>query len=398
MKKTALHIIFIFFIVLNSNAQQNNNKIELLQSKEEYFAGDDITLSFSKILDSVPNLYFSNSYGSIMINPITNNHKTTYIIPEYMSQKSGWNYWQLTHNHQNTKGRFYIHPIKKVNKIETYLGPPSIEVGDIDYAMFVTIPLDKYNNPMTKNTPVNIQQKHLNDYQQNTVPFNGMIAYKIINSHPKAGRTFVSSECLNETSKEYTLEIVPAGPTNFKIDSQRVHDYGDGNQITKFYTSIIKDRYENIVADGTAVTFRILNNKGMYLQTFGTTINGVATAQMVHPDHKDTWNIKAFVDGFSESNNITLTYKNAVQDFDIAFNTNNKTLTVGPFKSFMKQTLPDGLMVQLELFENDKISHKINLQTENGFAVFDLKTFIKKDKKYTASIKTAQINKQLDLN
>ncbi|MDO3695413.1 hypothetical protein QVZ41_11240 [Wenyingzhuangia sp. chi5] len=371
--------------------------MKLQNAKEEFVAGNKIKLVFNKISDSIPDMYYSNSYGNIIITPTANKKQIVYEVPEFMSQKSGWNHWQLTQKYKNIKGDFYIHPTQNISKIETYLGPPSIEVGDKDYAMLVVIPLDDYNNPVAKNTPVLIQKKHLNTFEQNTLPFNGMIAHKIIYTNRKAGRTFISSECLNETSKEYTLEIVPAGPTNFNIDFERVHDYGDGNQITKFYTSIIKDRYDNVVADGTSVTFRIENNKGIYLQTFGTTINGVATAQMVHPDHEDTWNIKAFIDGFSESNLITLTYKNAVKNFNIDFKNDEKHLVVGPFKSFMNQTLPDGLMVTLELFDDNEQIQKINLQTENGFAIFDLHTFIKKDKKYIIKINAAQINKQLEI-
>ena len=393
MKKLISHIIF--FIFLCANAQQN--KMQLLTAKTAFTAGDEICLEFSKTTDSIPDLYCSASYGNIVVSPQLKNNKINYIIPDFISQKTGYVHWQLTGAFQNIKGKFYIHPTQKVNNIETYLGPPSIEVGEIDYAMLVVIPLDNFNNPVAKNTPVIVHKKHLDNLEETTIPFNGMIARKIIYSNKKAGRTFISSECLSETSKEYTLEIVPASPTNFNIYYDRVHDYGDGNQITKFSTSMIKDRYDNMVADGTSVSFRILNDKGMFLQTFGTTINGVATAQMVHPDHADTWNVMAFVDGFSNSNSITLTYKNAVKDFNIHFDKNTKHLVVGPFKSFMKQTLPDGLMVELELYENGKIIQNIHLQTENGCAVFDLHTFLKKDKTYKIKIKAAQISKQLEI-
>ncbi|ANW96904.1 hypothetical protein AXE80_11685 [Wenyingzhuangia fucanilytica] len=371
--------------------------MQLLNKKLDFIAGSPINLVFNKTTDSIPNLYCSSSYGNILISPTIKNNELQYLIPDFISQKSGYVYWQLTQEFHHLKGSFYIHPTNKINNIETYLGPPSIEAGEVDYAMLVTIPLDNYNNPVAKNTPVIINTKHLSNTQQKTIPFDGMIAYQKIYSNKTAGRSFISTNCLNQTSKEYTLEIVPASPTNFNIDSKRVHDFGDGNQVTQFYTSKIKDRYNNIVADGTSVTFRIENDKKMYLQTFGTTINGIATAKMVHPDHSDTWNIQAFVDGFAVSNTISLTYKNAVKDFNIEFKKDSKHLVVGPFKSFMQQTLPDGLMVKISLFENEKIIQKINSQTEDGFSIFDLHTFLKKNKNYNVKIEAAQISKQLEI-
>ncbi|MGY5354718.1 hypothetical protein [Wenyingzhuangia sp. IMCC45467] len=371
--------------------------MQLLNKKLDFIAGSPINLVFNKTTDSIPNLYCSSSYGNILISPTIKNNELQYLIPNFISQKSGYVYWQLTQEFHHLKGNFYVHPTNKINNIETYLGPPSIEAGEVDYAMLVTIPLDNYNNPVAKNTPVIINTKHLSNTQQKTIPFDGMIAYQKIHSNKTAGRSFISTNCLNQTSKEYTLEIVPASPTNFNIDAKRVHDFGDGNQVTQFYTSKIKDRYNNIVADGTSVTFRIENDKKMYLQTFGTTINGIATAQMVHPDHSDTWNIQAFVDGFAVSNTISLTYKNAVKDFNIEFKKDSKHFAVGPFKSFMQQTLPDGLMVKISLFENEKIIQKINSQTEDGFAIFDLHTFLKKNKNYNVKIEAAQISKQLEI-
>lgn len=398
MRKLTLYIIFSLFLVLNCKAQQNKEKMQLLNFQKEYVAYQKISLVFNKTSDNIPNIYISNSYGNIIITPNINTQNITYNIPEHISQKSGWVFWQLTNKQQNTEGEFYIHPIKNAKKIETYLGPPSIEAGNIEHAMLVTIPLDKYNNPMPKNTAVLVKENHLNNRKSDTVYFDGMIAHKLINSKPKSGRTFVSSECLNKTSKEYTLEITPSSPIGFNIYFKRSHDYADGNQITKFHTTIIKDKYNNIVSDGTFVTFRIKNSNGVYLQTYGTTINGVATAQMIHPDYEDKWNVTAFIDGFSESNSIILKYKRVIKDYHIKYNNKNKTISLGPFKSFMNQTLPDGLIVKLELFENGNSFQKMNTQTENGYVIFELESFIKNNKNYTINIEAAKINKQLDLN
>ena len=159
----------------------------------------------------------------------------------------------------------------------------------------------------------------LQQYQSHLALLFPTISY----SETKNGRILISSECLNLNSKEYDVNVVSAILTNFEISAERIHDYADGNQITSFSTSIIKDKQDNIVSDGTFVTFYITNSKGSILKTTGTTTSGVATSKMIHPDYKETWNVKAFVEGIAKSNSITITYKQAVKDFDIVFSEKN---------------------------------------------------------------------------
>ena len=37
---------------------------------------------------------------------------------------------------------------------------------------------------------------------------------------------------------------------------------------------------------------------------------------MIHPDHAETWNIKAYVKGISESNTISLRYTQVIEDLE----------------------------------------------------------------------------------
>ena len=62
-----------------------------------------------------------------------------------------------------------------------------------------------------------------------------------------------------KTLKKFDVNIMPSIPTNFTISTHRNHTYADGNQITTFSTSIIKDTLGNTVSDGTYVEFYIRN-------------------------------------------------------------------------------------------------------------------------------------------
>lgn len=371
-----LYISFISLLLLTStvvvNTLESDATYTLLTEKHEFIAGESIALRFAFTGDSEVLLYGSNSYGSILLEPEVNNKELKFMVPEVMSNKSGVFNWQLQTTSHPISGHITIHPKSKIEAIESYLGPPSIEAGGTDYTMLVVIPTDDLDNPLADSTSVTIKHQFLtNTYASDVMTKNGF-AYKNISSETKKGRMLISSACLDLNSKEFDVNVMPAIPTNFKIDSERIHDYADGNQITTFKTSVIKDRYDNIVSDGTFVTFFITNNAGYKSKTSGTTINGMASANMLHPDFEDQWSIKAYVEGMANSDTIVLNYKQAISDFKVAFSEDNRTLTLGPIQSFMSQRVPDGLTIKLSIYKDGMLVHQPTKDTFNGMAEFYL--------------------------
>ena len=205
----------------------------------------------------------------------------------------------------------------------------------------------------------------------------------------------ISSESFGKNSKEYDVNIVPAIPTNFTITAKRNHNYADGNQITSFITSIIKDSLGNIVSDGTYVSFFIRTKKQAILKTSGATVLGIATGKMIHPDQEAHWTVKAYVEGISESNLIEIKYTQVITDFDILFSKDNRTITVGPLTSFMNQMIPDGLFVNLIIHNSKKETGVISKSSKDGFVIFKLKTGIYKPDTYTFQIRAAGISKNI---
>jgi len=203
----------------------------------------------------------------------------------------------------------------------------------------------------------------------------------------------ISSECLSTNSKEYTIDILPSNPINFSITSQRDHNYADGNQITTFSTSTILDDYGNIVSDGTFVEFYIVNKNNNILKLSGLTINGIASAKILNPDHEEQWQISAIINGIAQSNVITLKYMQAVKDYQVDFSKNNRIITVGHLKSFMNQTIPDGLLVTLSIYDAHNLVQEFIVTSDNGYANFVLNNNIFKNGSYNIIIKTAGITK-----
>ncbi|MDP5081626.1 MAG: hypothetical protein NWP87_03145 [Winogradskyella sp.] len=344
----------------------------LLSQQDAYTAGDAIVLHFSSTGNADVSLYCSNSYGSVLLNPVATKDELSFKIPESISKKSGVLNWQLISNKTELTGQVDIKPKSKINSIESYLGPPSIEAGGTDFTMLVVIPTDDLDNPLIDSTQVAIKHQFLTNNTVSDVFTEHGFGYKNIYSEIKSGRILISSESLDLNSKEYDVNVVPAIPTNFEITSERIHDYADGNQITTFRTSVIKDRYDNIVSDGTFVTFFITNKDGYKSKTSGATINGIATAKLLQPEQEEQWTLKAYVEGMANSNTIVLDYKQAVEDFEVVFSDDKRTITIGPLKSFMNQRVPDGLRVQLSIYKNGILEDESIENSLNGMAKFHL--------------------------
>lgn len=388
-----LYVVFFFASSAKVLGMDKSETVKLETEQQEFTAGETIVLKFSGTQDTSIFLYCSNSYGTTLLTPELINNRLHYTFPSHMVQKIGVVHWKLVADQHSLSGTIKIVPQKTPTTLETYIGPPSIEAGGKDYAMLVVIPTDALDNPLKKGIIVSMKNQFLENEITTEVVTNNLIAYKNIFSPQQSGRMLISSACLGLNSKEYDVNIVPAIPVDFKISAKRHHVYADGNQITTFETSVLKDAYENVVSDGSYVTFYITNEKGNILKTSGTTIKGVASAEMIHPDRETTWNVKAYVEGISESNTISLTYKKVIEKIPVVFSENNRIITIGPLQSFMKQRIPDGLQVKLTVAQNDKKSKEFIRESKDGYVHFELNPNIFSNGNYNIEITAAGITK-----
>ena len=397
MQNKYTYISLLVLVLLSSFTLIQNSEVTpnftLETSQTEFEAGSTIELKFSTSRETAPLLYCSSSYGSTLIVPSYNSKILIYKIPISISSKIGVVNWKLIYEDSLISGKFRIGPKKEVSSMETYIGPPSIEAGGTDYTMLVVIPTDSLDNPFPENTLVLAKHQFLNSEESEEIFTKNLISYKNIYCQKESGRILVSSESLGTNSKEFSVTVFPAIPIDFKISATRPHGYADGNQVTTFSTSIIVDKHNNIVSDATYVTFFITNEKGNVLKTSGATINGVATSKMIHPDYETQWSVKAYVDGIAESELIILRYKQVIKDFDVVFSENNRDITVGPLKSFMKQIIPDGLQVKLLIYKNKTLFKTETKTSFEGLVNFNLKRDIYKNDNYTIVVKTAGLEK-----
>ena len=383
--------LFFLIYMFGSYVMTAQNTLTLETKETQFVAGSTILLEFKTHNTRDYQLYCTNSYGSTLLNSEISKGKVVFKISEYIAAKAGVVGWKIISSKESISGKFMIVPKPKPVSIESYIGPPSIEAGGSDFSMLVVIPTDDLDNPLKQHTKVVVKDQFLSSEKETTIFTNNLIAHKTIFSPLKSGRMIFSAESLALNSKEYDVNIMPAIGVNFNIFSKRNHAYADGNQITTFSTSIIKDKNNNVVSDGTYVSFFITNKKGNVLKTSGTTINGIANAKMIHPDHQEVWKIKAYIAGISESNRIEVSFKKVIKTFTVQFSDTNRMLKVGPLKSFMNQMIPDGLRVRMSIYKEGKLINNIFKTTNDGYVTFDLDSNIYENGNYNLEIATAGI-------
>jgi hypothetical protein len=394
--KKLFSLIFFQFIILSLIAQKTtmDSTVDLFAGKNQFVAGDKIILETNIKDNRYIQLYCSNSYGSSVVDPIFVDGKLIFEIPSFLAQKKGVLSWKVLTKKETISGTIKILSIKKPVAIESYLGPPSMDAGNLDFTMLVVIPKDSLDNPIRNNSKVIVKHQFLKSEKKETIFTNKLIGYKNIYAPLKSGRIIISSESFGLNSKEFDVNVMPSIATNFKIFMNRNHEYADGNQITTLYTSVIKDQNNNIVTDGSFVEFFITNKYENILKTYGTTINGIAKAKIIHPDYEETWKIKGFLIGIAESNVLEVSYKRALEDYEVTFSKDNRTIKVGLLKSFMNQLMPDGLSVKLSIFKNNILVNELYKESIKGYANFYLDPNIFKNNYYKIIIETAKIKKE----
>lgn len=382
--------IFMLLSFKKDSFQEVESTIQLVKDIQQSIAGTPIQLEFSSNNNTLV-LFCTNSYATAVLYPEIKANTIVFKIPEHMYNKRGNLVWKLIENSKEiSSGNIDIVTSSTKTIMESYAGPPSIIAGGVDYFMLVVSPTDSLDNPEPEHTPVKINYQFKDQIVKNNKEINNLIAWIRIFSYKQSGRIISNSECNGVPSKEMTTEVYPNNPVDFSISYKRVHDFADGNQITTFKTSIIKDQYDNIVSDGTHVNFVINNSENVYLTTNGNTIDGVATAKMLHPYKEENWKVSAYVDGMAESDTISISYGKLFDKFPVSFSKNNRVITIGPLKSFMNQLIPDGYVTKLHIYENSKLIEIKEEPTRKGIATFLLSPdFYPDNKQYSFVIEAA---------
>ncbi len=380
MNKTrciALILVAVLICAFGTTAgTTKKSRFTLAPMATTFATGSTIRMVFSsESPHAEPQLFVIHSYGRTLLDAKHEGRNCIFTLPESYSRKSGAVSWYLLNGNQTVDSGVFqiISNVHTKTVIENYLGPRRILAGGKEFTMMVTVPTDAFDNPKEDHTPVRLHYQFLQEIRNRTLETKDFVAWYDIYSPTQSGKLLVATECTATVSKEIETEVYPNIGTDFTIAYARNHEFADGNQITRFSTSLIRDTFGNTVSDGTLVTFIIKTRRDMVLKTFGTTINGIATAQILHPDHPDRYRVKGYITGIAESNTLDIGYKPVAPSFHYSFSNHNRTITVGPIKSYMNQLVPDGIKVTLQVCdEKNREIASLQEETSRGIASFIL--------------------------
>jgi len=339
---------FLFFqrkaIISTSSDSQFSYQFNLPDSLN---AGSKLSI---KLPQNTPDcqLLLNSSWGTWWLNL----SETEFNIPDSVMMQSGLLDLSLFYDKNLiAEEQIFIKPLQPFEPLETFLGSKSIIAdGGEHWSMITAIPTDKFINPVSENTPVNFGFYRPNGTTEAyDIPTKHLVSYKKIYSQQKVGKTIVSIKAANAAGKEKELLEIPGYPTSFNIENDELYLYADARQYFKLKTAIIKDKFDNIVSDGTLVSINIKDTDGSNRQLTSYTIGGIAILMIQNPIKAGTMQISANIYGDVESNQLNIQFQEAIKDFKVSFNKQTKELKIGPLIGSMGQYIADGAEVEVIL-------------------------------------------------
>ncbi|MBE7640597.1 hypothetical protein GUB10_09665 [Salegentibacter sp. BLCTC] len=388
-------LIFCLLIISILKAEDVVSGKAVSPIPKEIIAGEKLVLEFNNI-HADARLLVNSSYGKTMLIPQIVGNSVIFEVPGFISEKAGTIKWKLLGVSLMQSGKVMVLPELQPKLIENYFGPRSIQAGGKDYSMLVSIPTDRFDNPLSDDTGVEISEFFQGVLKTDSIEIKNMFAWKNITSKEKVGNIIVSGTSKGLQTKEMISQVYPSVATDFKLAIQREHSFADGNQVTRVKTSVIKDEFNNLVGDGTFVEFLIIDSENIIQKTYAATINGVATAQLLHPEKPITWKISANITGMAKSNEVVVDYEPVIEDFNVELDLENNFIKVGPLTSFLGQYIPDGTEVVLKILDSNNEIHSRHRETSKaGFAIFKPGRGINYADSFTFKIETLGVTKSI---
>lgn len=361
----------MFFVSFAPKDQRPMTKLDTLKRfniKDQTVQENGIQLSFDTFemteIGSIQ-LLLSGTYGTTRVIPRYNSEKSIIEIPAVLSKHAGIvSYIFLQNGKSIQEGSFQLLPdTTKLGVLENYLGPRSIMANERDYTMLVSIPTDSLDNLLPDNTELQLKTQFKGTIVETPKQLVSGFTWQRIQAPLQKGRLSTGSTLGNISSKELVVDIFPDIPEDFGITTDTHHTFADGNEVITFKTSQIKDSQNNIMTDGTLVTFYIENEQGEYWNTNASTVNGFAFAKALHPQQPGSWKIKGVIKGMAESPEITQSFDPFLTNIPLI--AENRTITIGPLTSYLGQIIQEGITITVTI--DGKTT---TLLTKNGKAYF----------------------------
>lgn len=317
-------------------------------------------------------LLVSTSWGNYVVSPEKEEANWSFTVDDSLTQTAGIYILDLACQGKLLKSKkVQILSGLPAEPLEAFIGSKSIEADNGGHwAMILAIPADTFENLTADKTPVNFSLHRPDESFEkvNKLTEHG-VAYHKIYSKSKVGKTIIGVTAGAATAKEKELLEMPGFPVDFQIFSEKVYSYADKRQNFHLKTSVIKDKYGNIVADGTLLNIDVTDSDNSKRILTSYTMDGVAELDIQNPALAGEILVNASIYGDAKSNELVLRFKKYLEKLPAKFSKDEKSVIVGPLIGPLKQYMSDG--AEIEMYIENLGQTKIGV-VKNGYAKIDL--------------------------
>lgn len=382
MKKYILSILAIILCLGCKKATQSTQvtspvslEAQLIMTPEYILAAESIDIlaelsSFEFDQDTFQ-LQLNSTLGTRVYKGIADQDKVSFSIPAEENNRACKVWLKLVYKSQViTRDYFNILPQVASDKITSYNGPKTLFAQDDDVSMNISIPHDRYGNPLIPNSVVNYSSSfNGRSSQQEKALVDHLLAYKLTSSKAKKGKMLIGASSYEGYSREQELIIGPVMPTDYQIEIIKYYPFADSRQFIHLRSDILKDKLGNIVADGTLIYFAVFE-KGELIGSYQAfTISGVANVFIENPAKASIWKVQSIVWGSAKSNILNLEFKKNVKTFKLSYDSSSQRILIGPVFGNLGQLVPDGSKASIRI-QDQQLESEVYL--ESGKANFKL--------------------------
>lgn len=353
--------------------------------------GDTIELTIGPA--AAPNgtpiqLTLLGSYGPQLLRAEFQNGQAWFQIPAEMTTRSGTVTLHARSGNAHGEHTLELLPDEPIEPLIPLVGPRSLIADGDHWAMAVVIPFDQYGNPIAEGTPVQMRALHPGEHlTQYTPKVKHLLAWQRMYSRTTAGRTVITANIGRVYGPEAILMEIAGWPEPFTITADPPTLPADGFQLITLRTSIIRDKNDNILPDGTQLTFVMNGADGRTRTIPAQIVDGVAETFMQTPLVSGDYKIQATILGM-QSNPLTIEFTPgpAIGRFPLDFELNNQDgavyLTAGPIIGNLEQYVPDGTPVTFEITDEQNNTQTAIAYTDQGYATAELRRIQFTDGRY----------------
>lgn len=290
-----------------------------------------------------------------------------------------------------------IEPGDAIDPLDAYLGPRTVIADGAHFVMIVTVPTDEFGNPVETGTPVDYKVTRADlAVEEQQAPTDHLLSWFEVFSSTVAGRTRIGAQVAGQgslveqareanqasagdqgqtgptTAAERTFLEVAGIPVSHSLNLLDAVPVADGQALIRVRTSVLEDRFGNVLPDGTVVTLDADGVGG--IRRLNSQANaGEAEFTYEVPDRPGSVTMKATASGVS-GEPLTIRFESAVESFtaDIEPQLDSVLVNVGPVLSVRDSYVPEGTIATVTMSDpdGDPVVRRVDLMLGAGTAFF----------------------------